>query len=150
MDRRIWKLADEWRPSKLLHYWERPEYWEKFWRVEETCSHLNSCEIPSANTDVKNSLGEIIFAKFRRQNWKKKTNIFSLQKQKTIEINWVWFRRAINRYIINSSQNKVIISNYVWGRTDKIPENSNWKIYGERYSVVYVESSVWFLSLKSY
>ena len=22
------ELADEWRPSKLLHYRERPEYWE--------------------------------------------------------------------------------------------------------------------------
>ena len=49
------KLADEWRPSKLQHYCERPEYWEEFWRLEETCCHSNSSERPSANADVKNS-----------------------------------------------------------------------------------------------
>ena len=43
------------RPSKLQHYWERPEYWEKSWRLEETCCHSNSSERPSANADVKNS-----------------------------------------------------------------------------------------------
>ena len=46
---------DEWRPSKLLHYWELPEYWEMSWRLEETCCHSNSCEKPSAIADVKNS-----------------------------------------------------------------------------------------------
>ncbi len=49
-----WKLADEWRPSKLRHYWERPEYWEESWRLEEICCHSNSSERPSANADVKN------------------------------------------------------------------------------------------------
>ena len=24
---------DEWRQSKLLHYWDRPEYWEESWRL---------------------------------------------------------------------------------------------------------------------
>ena len=52
---RVWKLADEWRPSKLLHYWERPEYWEESWRLEETCSHSIYSERPSTNVDVKNS-----------------------------------------------------------------------------------------------
>ena len=50
-----WKLSDEWRPSKLLHYWERLEYWGESWRLEETCCHSNSSERPSANVDVKNS-----------------------------------------------------------------------------------------------
>ena len=26
---------DEWRPSKLQHYWERPEYCEESWRLDE-------------------------------------------------------------------------------------------------------------------
>ena len=48
-------LEDEWIPSKLQKYWERPEYWEASWRLEETCCHSGSCERPSAKTDVKNS-----------------------------------------------------------------------------------------------
>ena len=47
-------LADEWRISKLQHYWERPEYWEESWRFEETCCHSNSSESLSALTDAKN------------------------------------------------------------------------------------------------
>ena len=43
--------------SKWQHYWERPESWDESWRLEETCCHSNSCEKPSANTDVKNSKG---------------------------------------------------------------------------------------------
>ena len=31
----------------------RPEYKEKFWRLEETCCHSNSSEKPSAKPDVK-------------------------------------------------------------------------------------------------
>ena len=46
---------DEGRPSKLLHYWERPECWEGSWRLEKTCCHSNSSEKPSANANVKNS-----------------------------------------------------------------------------------------------
>ena len=42
-------------PSKLLHYWDRPEYWEESWKLEETCCHSNSSKTPSANVDVKNS-----------------------------------------------------------------------------------------------
>ena len=34
---------------------ERPEYWEEFWKLEETCCHSNSSERPSANANVKNS-----------------------------------------------------------------------------------------------
>ena len=33
--------------------WKRPEYWEKSWRLEETCCHSISRERPSANADVK-------------------------------------------------------------------------------------------------
>ena len=49
------ELADEWRPSKLLHYWERPEYWEESWSVEEACCHSDSSEKTSANADAKTS-----------------------------------------------------------------------------------------------
>ena len=41
--------------TKLLHYWELPEYWEESWIFEETCCHSDSHERPSANADVKNS-----------------------------------------------------------------------------------------------
>ena len=52
-----WNSADEWKPSKLQHYWERREYWKESWRLEETCCHSNSSERPSSNADVKNSNG---------------------------------------------------------------------------------------------
>ena len=48
-------LKDNWRPSKLQHYWERHEYSEESWILKETCGHSNSIEIPSANAGVKNS-----------------------------------------------------------------------------------------------
>ena len=41
-DWKTWKLTDEWRPSKLLHYWERPECWEESRRLDETCCHSDS------------------------------------------------------------------------------------------------------------
>ena len=34
---------------------KRPEYWEKSWRLEETCCHSISSERPSAYADVKAS-----------------------------------------------------------------------------------------------
>ena len=52
---RIWKLEDEWRTSKVLHYWDRPGYWEESWKLEKTCCHSNINERSSVNTDVKNS-----------------------------------------------------------------------------------------------
>ena len=39
-----------WKPSKLQHCWDRTEYREKFWRLEEISS-----EKPSAKSRVKNS-----------------------------------------------------------------------------------------------
>ena len=54
---RTWKLANEWRPSKLQHYLEQLEYWEESWRLDETCCHTNSNEKPSALANVKNSKG---------------------------------------------------------------------------------------------
>ena len=42
---------------ETIHYCERPEYWEKSWRLEEICCHSNSSEKSSAKTDVKNSQG---------------------------------------------------------------------------------------------
>ena len=40
------------RPSKLLHYWDRPGYWEESWRLEEICCHSKSNERPSADANV--------------------------------------------------------------------------------------------------
>ena len=40
------KLEDEWRPPKLQYRWERPEFWEESWRLEETCCHSNSSDRP--------------------------------------------------------------------------------------------------------
>ena len=54
-DWRTWKLAAEGWPSKRQYYWERPEYWKEFWRLEETCCHSNFSERPSANAEAKNS-----------------------------------------------------------------------------------------------
>ena len=51
------KQEDKWRPSKLLHYWDQPEYWEESRRLEESYCHSNFNEIPSANIDLKNSQG---------------------------------------------------------------------------------------------
>ena len=48
-----YRLENEWRPSKLQHYWEWSEYWEESCRLEDTCCH--SSEKPSAKSDVKNS-----------------------------------------------------------------------------------------------
>ena len=42
------------RPSKLQHYWDRPEYWEESWRLEEIYCHSNSSDEPSANAYLKN------------------------------------------------------------------------------------------------
>ena len=51
------KKEDEWRPSKLLHYWEGPEYGEESGKLEETYCHSNSSERPSTNNVMKNSQG---------------------------------------------------------------------------------------------
>ena len=51
------EVGGEWLPFKRQHYWERPEYWEEFGRLEKTCCHSNSSERPSANADVKNAKG---------------------------------------------------------------------------------------------
>ena len=56
-DRKTWKKENEWRTSKLLHYWDWPEYREESWRLQETCCHSKFRERPSANTDVKQSHG---------------------------------------------------------------------------------------------
>ena len=34
---------------------DRKKYWDKSWRIEETCFRLNSSEIPSTKVSVKNS-----------------------------------------------------------------------------------------------
>ena len=39
-----WKLEEESRPSKLQHCWDRPEYREESWRLEETYCHSGFSE----------------------------------------------------------------------------------------------------------
>ena len=51
------KKYDKRRPSKLLNYWDQPEYWELAKRIKEMWCLSNFSEISSANTDVKNSQG---------------------------------------------------------------------------------------------
>ena len=48
-------LEIKWRQSKLLHYWDQPQYWEESRRLEETCYHSNAMRKLSANAGVKNS-----------------------------------------------------------------------------------------------
>ena len=51
----IMRIEDEWKLSKLQHFWVRPEYWGRSLIFEETCCHSNTSKRPSANADVKNS-----------------------------------------------------------------------------------------------
>ena len=45
---------------RTKHFFDRPEYREESWRLEEICCHSNSCEIPSGNADDKNSLEIVV------------------------------------------------------------------------------------------
>ena len=49
---RNWRTSGDHRNN---YSWGGPEYWEESWKPEETCSHLDSRERPSANAGVKNS-----------------------------------------------------------------------------------------------
>ena len=51
--KRLLKGLEDLEVGRLLHYWERPEYWEGSYRLEETCCHSNSIEWPSAKADMK-------------------------------------------------------------------------------------------------
>ena len=66
----ILEMKADWGLSKLLHYWDRAEYWEESWRFEETCCHSDSSERLSANGDGKklsqSSNDNIHFYKFNR------------------------------------------------------------------------------------
>ena len=42
---------------KIQHCWDRPVYWEDFWRFEETSFYSNSSRKPSAYAGVKSSHG---------------------------------------------------------------------------------------------
>ena len=45
------------RTARILRrHWDRSEYWEESWRLEEIYCHSNSSEKPSANTDVKKKI----------------------------------------------------------------------------------------------
>ena len=41
--------------GNIPHCWDRPEYWEESWRLEEACCHSNFNDKPSLNACVKNS-----------------------------------------------------------------------------------------------
>ena len=51
------KSKDESKPFRPQDCWDRPEYWEKAEKLEETCCHLDSNERAPVNAGVKNSLG---------------------------------------------------------------------------------------------
>ena len=55
-DWKSWKSEVELRPSKLQHSKDRPEYWEEFWRSEETCGHSDYSERQSANAYLEKLL----------------------------------------------------------------------------------------------
>ena len=66
--RNSWKSVNEPRPSRQQRYGDRLEYWEEFWRSEETCCHSDSREIPSANACVK------IHTKWPENTYKEETS----------------------------------------------------------------------------
>ena len=86
---RIWKLEDEWRQSKLQHYWDRPEYREESCRLEETSSHSDSSGKPSANAGVKKSQMSIMI--------------------KTDKVLW-YFEVGTNNSIQSRRQNLVLVN----------------------------------------
>ena len=43
---------------ELLYSWDRPEYWEKSWRLKGSCCHSNLSERPSTNAEVKKKLSK--------------------------------------------------------------------------------------------
>ena len=52
-DRRNWKSEEESWLYRLLHHWDRLEYWEESRRPEETYCLTDSTERPPANADLK-------------------------------------------------------------------------------------------------
>ena len=57
-DWKSWKSEDVPRPPKVISISARIR--EESWRLEETCSHTDSRERPSANICVKNFQGIIV------------------------------------------------------------------------------------------
>ena len=98
----------EWRLSKLLHYWERPECWEESWRLERTCYHSDSSEKPSANADVKNSNNNN-----KARTWLRKGN----------------FKRETESLLI-AVQNNAIRTNHIKAGIDKTQQNSKCRLWG--------------------
>ena len=49
------KRVEESKPSKLLHWWDQPEYSDESRRSEETYCYSDSSESPPANASVKNT-----------------------------------------------------------------------------------------------
>ena len=46
---------DEGRTSKLQHSWDRLEYLEESYRLDEICCHSNASGKPSVNAGIKNN-----------------------------------------------------------------------------------------------
>ena len=80
------------RPSKILHYQKRSEYWEESWRLKKACYLSNSSERPSADADVKNSQRATIT---KKQKWEEK-QLYGSFKRQTDEIllEKTWTRRG--------------------------------------------------------
>ena len=103
-------MADGKRLSKRQHYWERPEYWEESWRPKETCCHSDSCEKPSANTDVKNSKG----VNYNNNN-NNNNNNNSEKRDKYIDLT-----RELKKTIEHESEGDNNCSWYAWNNSQKI------------------------------
>ena len=101
-----------WRLSKLQHCWDRPEYWEEPWKLEETCYHSNSSEKLSANAGVKNS--------------------HNISHDKT----WTWLRKGNfkreTESLLMAAQNSAIRTNHIKARIDKTQQNSKCRLCGDR------------------
>ena len=74
---RTWKWEDEWRLSKLLLCWDRPEYFEESWKLEKTCCHSNSSEKPSADGKKPSKSKILIIIKELKKLWNMKVTLVS-------------------------------------------------------------------------
>ena len=67
-------------------------------RVLETCCHSNSCEKPSANTDVKNSKRVNNNKKKKQERNLSRENLDVSMKGKPYERNWISYDRSTEKH----------------------------------------------------
>ena len=122
---------------QIQYYWERPEYREESWRLEETYCQSNSREKPSAKTDVKKSQG--VNKKTRKQKWEGK-QLYGRFKRLINNIShdktWTWLRKGIfkreTESLLMAAQNNAIRTNHIKARIDKTQQNIKCRLCGDR------------------